>query len=114
MNARNMVSRIYNKLSSLEKKEGDVLSSANKEVQAAKLLWVSGMLILIVTTGGLLPEKLDAILHNEIFSLGVLVCILGLFLFNRVIGYVILTFLVLALAIIIIAFYSTYYGVRSY
>lgn len=105
MNADN----IFNRLRSLEKKEGDVLNSADKEIQAAKWLWILGMLILIITTGGTLPEELDAILHDEIFVLGGLICMLGLFLFNRVIGYVILAFSIFALMIYIANYYFIYY-----
>lgn len=112
MDTNNSISRFFSKLKFLENIDIDatLFQTPTMKDRVARTMCLLGALIIFVVSNGLLPEKLDAILHHEILFLGGAIGILGMFWLSKLMAYILLAFLILAQTLFILYFYFTYYG----
>lgn len=112
MDANNSSSRFFSKLKSVENIDIDarLFQTPAMKDRVARIMCLVGAIILFVVANGLLPEKLDSILHSEILFLGGLIGLFGLILLSRLMAYVLMAFFIFAQTLFIIYYYFTYYG----
>lgn len=111
MGSNKLIRRLIVKLNSLEKIDVDafLFKRENRKTQIGKWVMLIGAAIIFFVNFGLLPEKVDSMLHHEILFLGELICFLGMVVFNKLLAYFLFSFLIIAQTLWIFYFYFAHH-----